>query len=80
MILEMFHVKHFGPVPPQKLTWAKTAGALDEVRRGKMLVRKKSGGHPTLGTGPRRKNPQKCKIGYFRRPSVVRDVPQPGLW
>jgi hypothetical protein len=31
----MFHVKHFGPVPPQNLTWAKSAGALDEVRPGK---------------------------------------------
>jgi hypothetical protein len=39
MIPEMFHVKHFRPVPAQNLTRRKTAGALDEIRPAKILVR-----------------------------------------
>jgi hypothetical protein len=39
-IRKMFHVKHFCPIEAQNLTWRKTAGALDEVRPAKILVRK----------------------------------------
>jgi hypothetical protein len=65
MIPEMFHVKHFRPIPAQNLTRCKTAGALVEIRPGKILVRLKSRGGPARNAPPRQKNAPKCKIGFF---------------